>query len=97
MRLRWSADAHRDLTDIHERAERRNPPEAAKLADRIECSDRMVAASPRAGRRDVTGGFRRWPVPRTRVVLTCRRDGDAAIILAAFRSSRDPRAGPGRR
>ena len=81
MRLEWSDEALRDLSEQVRFVEARNPVAAQRIARRILTAVEILAEFPLAGRAGIRPGTREWPVRRLPYLIVYAVVRDVVTIL----------------
>lgn len=93
-RLRWTIAASTDLQDYLDYISEHNPRAAARLAERILAVEKIIQQWPYSGGFDAdTDLYEHW-VPGSRLKLVYVVGDSVIEIIAAFHTSRNPKAKP---
>ena len=91
MKIRYTAEAHRDLIDALDHGMRTDPAATAHLADRLLLVIERLAAGEFEGPKTVlsTGEtLRSWPVRPFRIYY--ERTGDELLVVRIYHQARSP-------
>ena len=91
MKLRVTARANRDITNIADYISAENPFAALRVGERIEATLALLTEAPLIGRRSNRPNVREFPVRGLPFLVIYRATGDAIEVLSIFHTSRDPR------
>ena len=84
MKLRISSRAYRELANIADYLNARNPRAAKRVGDRIQRTMRLLRTAPNMGRSTGIAETRQFPVPGLPYLIVYRRSGDTIDCLAFF-------------
>ena len=90
MKLRISSPAYRDLANIADYLNARNPHAARHVGDRIGRVLRTLQRSPCIGRPSGVADVRQYSVARLPYLIVYRLVGDTVEVLKVFHTSRNP-------
>lgn len=88
MKVRYTPQAGRDLTEIFQYIAFDNPGAAARTLDRIERLSELLGRVPFAGRRGRVSGMREMVVPDLPYVVVYRVRRDAVEIVSVVHGAR---------
>ena len=91
MKIRYTAEAHRDLVDALDQGMRTDPAATARLADRLLLVIERLAAGEFEGPKTAlsTGEtLRSWPVRPFRIYY--ERTGDELLVVRIYHHARSP-------
>lgn len=90
MNIRWTRAALADLENILTHAAARNTLEADNISRRVMRTEQAIAMFPEATFHNADKNYYERVVPRTRVILIYRIEGEDVIMHAAFHTSQNP-------
>lgn len=90
MKIRLTSRAHRDLADIADYLNARNPHAARRVADRISRSLQILQRSPELGRASGVADLRQYTIPRFPYLILYRLAADTIEVITIFHTSRNP-------
>ena len=90
LRIRWTDEAAADLQHHLDYILERNPRAAARLAERVLATEKLIRDWPEAAPLDEALGVRECWIAGSRLKLIYTIEGDIIEIVAAFHTSRDP-------
>ena len=90
LRIRWTDDAAADLQNHLDYILERNPRAAARLAERVLATEKLICDWPQAAPFDGALGVHECWIAGSRLKLIYHIEGDTIEIVAAFHTSRDP-------